>query len=85
MAGIAGILVDSFMWRLEPGLRRTDGPIANYHAQRPPLVPEDYPPWTAKVGPLPERLYIHPEEIRDFDSPLHRRNIFMATGHFFTI
>jgi hypothetical protein len=85
MAALADVLVDSFTWRLELGLRRTDQPIVHRSADPLPFTPETRPSWTAKVPPLQEKLVIHPEEDVYFDSPLHRRNVYMATGWFYTV
>ncbi|KAK4156212.1 hypothetical protein C8A00DRAFT_41271 [Chaetomidium leptoderma] len=85
MASLAEVLVDSFRWRLELGLRRNDEPIMNRTVDPPPFVPEVCPLWAAKVPSLRARLLVHPEEDRYFDSPLHRRNIYMSTGWFYTV
>lgn len=85
MASLAEALVESFAWRLELGLRRTDRPIMNYDRDPPPYDPEVCPAWAAKVPPLKEKLLIHLDEDRCFDSPFHRRNIYMATGHLYTV
>ncbi|KAK4101368.1 hypothetical protein N658DRAFT_558881 [Parathielavia hyrcaniae] len=75
MASLAEVLVESFAWRLELGMRRTDRSIISRSEDpQPSFVPEVYSPWTAKVPPLQSRLLIHPEEDREFDSPFHRRN-----------
>jgi hypothetical protein len=62
MALLAEILVESFIWRLELGLRRDDTPIMNRYNDPPPLVPETCPPWTAKVPSSKEKLVMHPRE-----------------------
>ncbi|AEO53069.1 hypothetical protein MYCTH_2114025 [Thermothelomyces thermophilus ATCC 42464] len=86
MASLAEVLVKSFMWRLELGLRRHDTAIMNRNVDPPPFVPEVCPSWTAKVPPLTEKLAIDPEEAdRYFDSPFHHRNIYTATGSFYTV
>ncbi|KAL2757561.1 hypothetical protein ACRALDRAFT_1060901 [Sodiomyces alcalophilus JCM 7366] len=85
MASLAEVLVESFMWRLELGLRRSDKAIMNRYRDPPSLVPEVCPTWATKVAPLKEKLLIHPDEDRYFDSPFHRRNIYMSTGHFYTV
>ncbi|KAK4242143.1 hypothetical protein C8A03DRAFT_40561 [Achaetomium macrosporum] len=86
MASLAEVLVESFTWRLELGLRRNDTQIMNRTAaDPPPFVPEVSPSWTAKVPPLKEKLVIHPDEDAYFDSPLHRRNIYMSIGWFYTV
>lgn len=85
MASLAEELVESFNWRLKLGLRRTDKPFTNRYRDPVPMVAEIYPSWTANVPPLKEKLLIHPDEDIYFDSPFHRRNIYMATGHFYTV
>ncbi|EQL02368.1 hypothetical protein G6O67_006778 [Ophiocordyceps sinensis] len=85
MAAIAEELVDSFMWRLELGLRRDDAPIMNRYKDPPPMVPETRPLWTAKVPALEEKMLLHPDEDVYFDSPFHRRNVYTPTGHFYTV
>lgn len=85
MASLAEVLVESFMWRLELGLRRNDAPIMNRYIDPPPMVPEICPSWAAKVPALEGKLLIHPDEDYYFDSPFHRRNIYMATGYFYTV
>jgi hypothetical protein len=86
MASLAEVLVESFIWRLELGLRRNDKSIMNRTLDPPPFVLEICPPpRTAKVPHLEEKLVMHPEEDEYFDSPLHRRNIFMSTGWFYTV
>lgn len=85
MASLAEVLVESFMWRLELGLRRDDKPIMNRMVDPPPFTPELCPAWAAKVPPLDEKLLVHPEEDGYIDSPLHRRNIYHSTGWFYTV
>lgn len=85
MASLAEVLVESFMWRLELGLRRDDTPFMNRDEEPKPFVPETCPLWTAKIPALTEDLLIHPEESQYFDSPFHRRNIYMCTGFFYTV
>ncbi|KAM4054613.1 hypothetical protein HRG_014918 [Hirsutella rhossiliensis] len=85
MASLAEALVNSFNWRLELGLRRNDELFTNRYIDPLPMVPETYPSWTANVLPLEEQLLIHPDEHAYFDSPFHRRNVYMATGHFYTV
>ncbi|KAL2167755.1 hypothetical protein VTG60DRAFT_851 [Thermothelomyces hinnuleus] len=85
MASLAEVLADSFVWRLELGMRRTDRPIVSRSEDPPPCPPEVAPPWTARVGPLKEKLVLDPDEDEYFDSPFHRRNIYMATGWFYTV
>ncbi|KAI5861528.1 hypothetical protein GGS23DRAFT_137914 [Durotheca rogersii] len=83
MASLAEVLVNSFMWRLEIGLRRNgdiEGPDG-----APPTVLEFCPAWTANVPPLKEKLIINPDDELYFDSPFHDRNIITATGHFYTV
>jgi len=83
MASLAEVLVLSFLWRLEIGLRRNgaaEGPEAE-----PPEVLECCPPWTAKVPRLDKELIINPDDIMYFDSPFHSRNITTSTGHFYTV
>jgi hypothetical protein len=78
MASLAEVLVDSFMWRLELGLRRNDSQIMNRMVDPPP-------PFVAEVPPLKEKLVLDPDEDVYFDSPLHRRNIYMSTGWFYSV
>lgn len=85
MASLAEVLVEAFTWRLELGLRRDDTPIMDRTVDPPPFTPETCPRWTAKVLPLKDKLIMHPEEDEYFDSPLHRRNIYMSTGWFYTV
>ncbi|KAG5928608.1 hypothetical protein E4U42_000322 [Claviceps africana] len=85
MASLAEVLAESFTWRLNLGLRRTDTPCVNFDREPPPFEPEVCPTWTASVPPLSNKLLIHEDEDVYFDSPLHRRNIYMATGHFYTV
>ncbi|KAK4251978.1 hypothetical protein C7999DRAFT_36975 [Corynascus novoguineensis] len=87
MASLAEVLAESFVWRLELGMRRTDRSIISRSEEcPPPFAPEVPPPWTAKVPALKKKLIIDPEEEDNyFDSPFHRRNIYMATGWFYTV
>lgn len=85
MAAVAEELAESFMWRLRLGLRRDDAPIMNRYVDPSPLVPETPPSWTSEVPGLQEKLILHPGEDEYFESPFHRRNIYAATGHFYTV
>lgn len=85
MAALVEVLVESFIWRLELGMRRTDRPMVSRSEDPPPFTPEVCPPWAAGVPGLKEKLVLDPEEDKYFDSSLHRRNIYMATGWFFTV
>ncbi|KAM4056531.1 DNA-binding protein [Hirsutella rhossiliensis] len=85
MAALAEELVESFMWRLQLGLRRNDTPIMNRYKDPPPMVPEVCPAWATKVPALENKLLLHPDENVYFDSPFHRRNVYTATGSFYTV
>ncbi|KAG6036384.1 hypothetical protein E4U41_005735 [Claviceps citrina] len=85
MASLAEVLAESFTWRLNLGLRRTDTALMSRDDEPLPSEPEVCPAWTVAVPALKNKLLIHPDEDVYFDSPFHRRNIYMATGHFYTV
>lgn len=84
MASLAEVLVRSFEWRIEIGLRR-DGSADGPDDAKPPERIECCPAWTAEVPGLAEELIIDPDDVRYFDSPFHKRNIIASTGHFRTV
>lgn len=83
MASLAEVLTESFVWRLEIGLRR-NGDILGPRVPLPAVI-ETRPWWTAKVPALEEELIINPDDVVYFESPFHARNITASTGDFYTV
>lgn len=84
MAATTETLVESFNWRLEMGLRRTDSGDTNVYEDPPPAAREVCPAWTATVPALTERLFLAPDTTY-VESPFHRRNVFVPTGDFYSV
>lgn len=70
MASLAEVLVESFIWRLELDMRRTDKSVVSRSEDPRPFVPEVCPAWTAKVAPLTAKLLRHPEQEQGVQQPL---------------
>lgn len=85
LAGIVEELVESFVWRLELGMRRDDKPIRNTYKDPKPLVPETCPGWTADVPPLKKTLVLHLGESKMLDGPFFSRNVWANSGYFYTV
>ncbi|OAA66309.1 hypothetical protein ISF_04147 [Cordyceps fumosorosea ARSEF 2679] len=84
LAATVETLVECFNWRLNLGLRRDDPPFTNVYKEPPPASPETCPSWTATAGALPEKLLLG-RSTTYMDSPFHRRNIYIATGDFYSV
>ncbi|XWW96269.1 hypothetical protein V2A60_004242 [Cordyceps javanica] len=84
MAATVETLVECFNWRLELGLRRGDPPFTNIYREPPPASPKACPSWTATVGALSEKLFLGKGRTY-VESPFHRRNIYKATGDFYSV
>ncbi|KAK8149455.1 hypothetical protein G3M48_006915 [Beauveria asiatica] len=84
LAATAETLVECFNWRLKLGLRRDNGPFTNIYKEPPPASPEACPAWTSTAGKLPEKLILG-ARTSYIESPFHRRNIYIATGDFYSV
>ncbi|ATY64301.1 hypothetical protein CCM_05026 [Cordyceps militaris CM01] len=84
LAATAETLVECFNWRIQLGLRRDDPLFIKLYKEPLPASPEAYPSWTSTAGPLPKKLLLGARSAY-VESPFHRRNIFIATGDFYSV